>query len=169
MKDLGNPTVGSVHLQLFCLSVIRVPWSYPLCVIRLDIRGGGKFENMWGASFVFLCMFWAFLLETVCSSNTRSFEILMEQVLILIWPKWVGGQTTPCPPESAGPVFTYPKQSLPRSFPRRTQHTRTESDWCNYCLLLWTDQRMGWGVKWSPAPLNSPALFIHLPEAISSS
>ena len=105
MKDLGNPTVGSVHLQLFCLSVIRVPWSYPLCVIRLDITGGGKFENMWGGKFFFFACFdrfWAFLLETVCSSYTRSFEVLMEQVLILIWPKWGGGQMTPCPPESAG-------------------------------------------------------------------
>ena len=31
--------------------------SNPLCVIRLDIRGGGKFENMWGTSFFFFACF----------------------------------------------------------------------------------------------------------------
>ena len=34
MKDLDNPTVGPVHLQLFRPSVIRGPWYTPLNGLR---------------------------------------------------------------------------------------------------------------------------------------
>ena len=52
--------------------------SNPLCVIRLDIRGGGKFENMWGTSFFFFACFehsYSKLFAPLI--DTRSFEVLM--------------------------------------------------------------------------------------------
>ena len=44
MKDLDNPTVGPVHLQLFRPSVIRGPWL-TIAAVLLCSQGGGVENN----------------------------------------------------------------------------------------------------------------------------